>query len=204
MDILLNTFSHKQFKTQGKYAYDLFRTLRDTYSHVEQNLRRRRDFAKKQYDKRANIIPFQAGQYVYVWRPRPPHNKNKFFNHFFGPFKIIKKVTDFTCKLDLNGKSRMHDIVPHDLLRLANQHDTDTLREYQPIQLDLEHENRLQTIPEETDTDPNQNEPALENRPLIMIPAQQGPDPVVVPAGGLAPYNLRNRANLRPPVRYQN
>ena len=70
----------------------------------------------------------------------------------------------------------------------------------QPIQLELEHENRLQTIAEETDTDPNQNEPALENRPLIMIPVQQGPDPVVVPA----PYNLRNRANLRPPVRYQN
>ena len=132
MDILLNTFNHKQFITQGKYAYDLFRTLRDTYSHVEQNLRRRRDFAKKQYDKRANIIPFQAGQYFYVWRPRPPHNKNKFFNHFFGPFKIIKKVTDFTYKLDLNGNSRMHDILPHDLLRLANQHETDKRREYQP------------------------------------------------------------------------
>lgn len=203
MDVLLNTFNYKQFKNHHEFAYDLFKTLRDTYNHVEQNLCQRRDFSKKQYDKRSKIIPYQAGQYVYVWRPRPPHNKNKFFNHYFGPYKIIKKVTDYTYKLDLGSKSRMHDIVPHDLLRLANQENLpDKLRDYQPLQLDLEH--KLQTIPEdEEDTNQDETTANANERPLIMIPAQQGQGPLVAPAGRLGPYNLRDRAHIRPPDRYR-
>ena len=183
MDILLGTFNQKQFNNHQRYAYDLYKTLKHTYNYVEENLRQRRDFTKRQYDKRSNVVPFGVGQYVYVWRPRPPNNKNKFYNHFCGPYKITKKVTDFTYKLDLEGKSKMHDIVPHDLLRLSN---------------------KLDTIPEEpeegTDNEENRNNEEEEDDLVILRPAQI--DNQLPQAHGVPPYNLRNRANLRAPRRY--
>ena len=51
MDLLFNTYSHKKYKYHGEYAYELYKTLRKTYSFVEKYLKTNRDFAKKQYDK---------------------------------------------------------------------------------------------------------------------------------------------------------
>ena len=159
---------------------------------------------KTSYDKRTKVVPYQVGQYVYVWRPRPPHNKNKFYDHFYGPFKIIKHVTDYTYKLDLGGKSKMHDVVPHDLLRLAPEHYAPQIerpREYDQKSLELDH--RMEVIPEESEILPSEpptqhEENTSVQRPVIHIQHQnhdlnnQHPN-----------RQLRDRAGLRPPDRFQ-
>ena len=201
LDILFNTFNQKKFTSREEYAYDLFRTLKQTYSYVEKKLGQNRVAMKKSYDKRVHIIPYQPGQYVYVWRPRPPHNKNKFFDNFFGPFRIIKKITDYTYQLDIGSKSRMYDIVPHDLLKLApNQPNTGPteVNEYDPPKLDLDH--RLEMIPEQPEprpafSDQVDNQVPAE-RPVIVLPQHQDNNIV-------APRQLRLRAALRRPEYYQ-
>ena len=169
----------------------VYKTLKSTYNYVENTLKKKRDFMKKSYDKRSHIIPFQEGQYVYLWRPRPPNNKNKFFDNFFGPFKILKKVTDFTYKIDIGHKSRLHPIVPHDLLKLAKNYDPESMktREYDPIDLDLDHELKIVPIQNSTDTieDVQRNDPP--QRQLITQ--------------SRAGRNLRNRRNIRRPDFYQ-
>ena len=120
LDIIFNTHTQKYFDSHGEYGYFLFKTLRDTYSFVDKHLKSNREFMKTHYDKRQNLTEYKPGDYVYVWRPRPAGNKNKFFDHFFGPYRVISKHTDsYSYKLDIGTSSRMYDIVPHDLLRKA-------------------------------------------------------------------------------------
>ena len=200
MDILLKTFNFKRFDSREEYAYDLYKTLSQTYDFVEQNLNKNRDFMKTSYDKRSLVVPYKVGDFVFVWRPRPPHNKNKFFNHYFGPFKIVKLITDYTYKIDVGTKSRMHNIVPHDLLRLASSpkdSDSSSRIEYDPIKLDLEH--RLEIIPEETEPEAAYDN-GPDNRPIIMMDAEQDND-----QPNIARHNmqLRDRNILQPPNRFQ-
>jgi len=204
MDILLGTFNHKQFKNQQEYAYNLFKTLKDTYNHVEEKLNQTREFAKTKYDKRAKVVQFEPGQFVYVWRPRPPHIKNKFFNHFYGPYRIIKKITEFTYKIDV-GKSRMHDVVPHDLLRLAPDNQLNTHREYQAPLLDFEH--TLEIIPElpEQEQGNTQLQPVRDDRPITFIQENTN-NPIILndnPPENVRQMTLRDRNALRPPDYFQ-
>lgn len=204
MDILLKTFNVKRFSNRAEYAYDLYKTLSQTYDFVEQHLNKNREFMKTSYDKRSRVTPYKVGDFVYVWRPRPPHNKNKFFNHYFGPFKIVKLITDYTYKIDVGSKSRMHDIVPHDLLRLASSprdsENKDRI-EYDPIDLDLEH--RLEIIPEENEPEGSttRNGDLTDDRPVIMMDFQQN----VQLQPPIARHNmqLRDRNNLQRPDRFQ-
>ena len=119
LDLMFNTHTQQHFDSRGQYGYYLFKTLKHTHEIVEKNLKTNRDFMKKQYDKRQKIIPYKPGDYVFVWRPRPAGNKNKWFDHWFGPYKILANHTQYTYKLDIGTSSRMYDILPHDLLRLA-------------------------------------------------------------------------------------
>ena len=196
MDILFQTYSHKKYKHHEQYAFDLYQTLKETYAYVQKALKCNRDFMKKNYDKRSKVVPFQPGQYVYLWRPRPPDNKNKFFNHFFGPYKILSKITDYTYKIDTGNKSRIHPIVPHDLLRLATDYNplTSTQTNYNEQSLNLDHTLEIappQGMPEDSD----QTEIVVQ-RPVVVQYQQQ--------ANNGHHMVLRNRENINRPLRYIN
>ena len=119
LDVMFDTHSGQLFQSRKEYAYKLHKTLKETYDYVDKSLRSNREFMKTKYDKRMNEIKYKIGDKVFVWRPRPPGNKNKFFDHWFGPYEILSKNTDHTYKLNIGDKSRMFDIVAHDLLRKA-------------------------------------------------------------------------------------
>ena len=155
---------------------------------------------KTSYDKRVKVVPYEPGQFVYVWRPRPPHNKNKFFNNYFGPFKILKKVTDYTYKLDIGSKSRMYDIVPHDLLRPASCQagSKPNKTEYDPLKLDLNH--RLEIIPESDEYQQQIDSDQPLDRPVTIIDQPQQIQPAQ-PQGWHG--QLRDRNLIRAPQYYQ-
>ena len=193
MDILFQTYSHKNYKHHGEYAFDLYKTLKETYTYVQNTLKCNRDFMKKNYDKRSKVVPFKPGQYVYLWRPRPPDNKNKFFNHFFGPYKILTQITDYTYKIDTGNKSRIHPVVPHDLLRPATNYDPEKSPQIEYGEQNLELDHTLEIVPnQETPQDFDQT---TNTRPVIfqdLPPPDNGHQMV-----------LRNRANINRPLRYR-
>ena len=119
LDIMFNTQRDTLFQSRKEFAYKLHKTLKETYDFVDKNLRSNREFMKTKYDRRMNEIKYGVGDKVFVWRPRPPGNKNKFFDNWFGPYEILAKNTDHTYKLNIGDSSRMFDIVAHDLLRKA-------------------------------------------------------------------------------------
>ena len=189
MDLLFDTYNQDKFQTQGEYAHRLYKVLFKTYRFVEQHLKASRDYAKQYYDKRSNVKPFKVGDFVYLWRPKKK-GSNTFTSNFYGPFEIVKQVTDYTYKIDV-GNSRIHNIVPHDLLRLAPQGEFGFTRDYDPIDLEWDHSLTYQ-IPEDIPVERVEMEQP--DRPLIEIEFDQGQPQ----------QNLRRGERIRrPPDRFQ-
>lgn len=199
---MYGTYNSEKFLTRQEYAYNLYKTIKDTHDFVEGKLRTNRDKMKVQYDKRENAKIYDEGQYVYLWRPKKPGRKHKLATNFTGPYRIIKRISDFIYKIDTE-KSRIHDIVPHDLLRLAVNYNPETQGriDYDPYdELELDHELEF-PIP----LDEQIEQPEPEERPVITVTGPQvnhnpAPPPDLDPFQG---RQLRNRQNIPPPDIYQ-
>ena len=118
-----------------------------------------------------------------------------------GPFKILSKVGDYVYKLD-TGNSRIHPIVPHDLLRLEPNGEYITTRDFDPpSQLEWDYEYQFPDIETEQadlrkfeglDSGGNEDHSTHgEDRPIILV------DNIVQPADRGRPVRAR-----RPPDRY--
>ena len=211
IDLMLDTHpNQKTYENQGVFARKLFKTLKDTYHFVDQRLQTRRDLSKTQYDKDAHVNKYKVGDWIYVWKPRPPGVKNKFFDHYFGPFKILKLHTDFTYKIDLQGKSRMYDIVHHDHLRLAPTEAVGkSVRDYLPEDIQDSAQDQGQGQEEENNPSSSDMQTPDESldarndspeRPIIdLTPHQQGHLPQ--PQAPVPPPRIRR--NRRAPDFYQ-
>ena len=172
MDLALGTYTPKRFGTQGEYAYDLYKTLRKVYKFVEDHLKASREIAKQYYDNRCNVKQYEIGDKVYLWRPKKK-GSNTFTSNFYGPFEIIKQVGDYNYKIDV-GNSKIHNVVPHNLLRLAPQH-TNGRRDFEPVDLELDHSLELLQNPEGPPledrgfTAKHRNDDNQRVRPIIML-----------------------------------
>ena len=204
MDLIFGTFPHKKFQSQTEYAYDLYKTLHKTYRWVESYLKAGRDMAKQRYDNRVNEKQFKPGDWVYLWRPRKK-GQHAFASNFYGPFKILSKVGDYVYKIDA-GNSRIHPIVPHDLLRLEPSGDSVVPRDFDPPEeLEWDHGYQFPNIETEqadldqfegTHTDEiEQHAGEHDDRPIVALDGIMPPN---LPANIGRPQRLR-----RPPDRYQ-
>ena len=178
MDLVFGTYTQKRYGTQGEYAYDLYKKLRKVYKHVEDNLKASRDMAKQYYDNRTNVKQYKVGDFVYLWRPKKK-GSNAFTSNFYGPFEIKKLCGDYNYKLDV-GKSRIHNVVPHDLLRLAPQRVFSETRDFDPIDVELDHILKVKppntgptedhgNTPEGTDDQPERPVIVVDNNPQGFV-----------------------------------
>ncbi|MCP4460130.1 MAG: hypothetical protein GY816_19215, partial [Cytophagales bacterium] len=82
------------------------------------NIRTKQISSKKQYDQNLNIQQFIEGEWAFVWKPAPKGCKHrKFFDHWRGPYKIVKKVTNHSYKIDKGGNK--FDVVHMELMKSA-------------------------------------------------------------------------------------
>ena len=83
-------------------AYELFRSLQIAYQAAHESIRSKQESSKKRYDAKINVQSFVEGEWAYVWKPAPRDcNFKKIFDHFRGPFKIVKKLTDHLYKIEI-------------------------------------------------------------------------------------------------------
>ena len=172
MDLVFDNYTQKLHGNRAEYAYELYKKLRKVYRHVDKTLQANRDMAKQYYDNRTSVKQYNLGDFVYLWRPKKK-GSNVFTSNFYGPYEITKLCGDYRYKLDV-GSSRIHNIVPHDLLRKAPKHAILQTREFDAVNIELDHmeEPELQnfefeiedTIPEPT----TEYEPAS-NRRVIEL-----------------------------------
>ncbi len=82
-----------KFEHYGQYAHDLYHNLRTTFEFVHKNLLSNQINMKNRWDQSKSEIKYNVGDYVYVWKPAPAHiDYRKFYNHWKGPYKIIRTV----------------------------------------------------------------------------------------------------------------
>ena len=168
MDLIFGTFPHTKFESQNEYAYDLFKKMNKTYRWVENHLKASRELAKQRYDNRMNVKPFKPNDWVYIWRPRKK-GQHTFASNFYGPYKILKQVGDYVYKID-TGSSRIHDIVPHDLLRLEPNGEDVAAKHFDPIdQLEWDHQYQFPVVHEIEVNEELNTEDDRNTRPLIVV-----------------------------------
>ena len=105
-------------KSQRQHAHDLYYKLHDVYAFVREHLKTKQASMKRQFDRSAHSIEYKPNDWVYVWKPAPAEcDFRKFYDHYRGPFKIVKKITEYTYKIALGGDK--FDVVHMEKLRLA-------------------------------------------------------------------------------------
>ena len=99
-------------------AYELFHRLQNAYLAAHESIRSKQESSKKRYDAKINVQSFVEGEWAYVWKPAPRDcNFKKFFDHFRGPFKIVKKLTDHLYKIEIANNK--FDVVHMELMKSA-------------------------------------------------------------------------------------
>ena len=205
IDLIFGTFPQNKFESQGEYAYNLFKKLHKTYRYVDNHLKANREYVKQQYDNRCNIKPFKIGDWVYLWKPRKK-GQHTFQSNFYGPYEIIAKVTDYTYRIDV-GQSKIHNIVPHDLLRLEPNGPEVDRRDFDPIDelewdydyefpqpyVTLNDDPSLETL---TDNNNPENE-KLDTRPIVITDVRDNTQQ------DREQIQRRTGRERRPPDRYQ-
>lgn len=95
---------------------EFFRQCDETLAILRDNLVVAQDRMKLLGDKGRHDISFAIGDYVYI-RLRPYRQRSirlqhysKLSRRYFGPFQIIQRIGEGSCKLDLSASSRIHNV----------------------------------------------------------------------------------------------
>ena len=105
-------------ETYSQAAYDLYHRLQEAYASANDSIRSKQISSKKRYDSKINVQTFIEGEWAYVWKPAPKEcNYRKFYDHFRGPYKIVKKLTDHMYKIEI-GENK-YDVVHMELMKSA-------------------------------------------------------------------------------------
>ena len=100
-------------------AYTLYHRLQDAYLAANESIKSKQISSKKRYDAKINVQRFVEGEWAYVWKPAPRDcDHKKFYDHFRGPFRIVKKLTDHLYKIQI-GENKF-DTVHMELMKSAS------------------------------------------------------------------------------------
>ena len=100
-------------------AYMLYHRLQDAYQAAHESIKTNQISSKKRYDSKINVQSFVEGEWAYLWKPAPRDcDYKKFYDHFRGPYKIVKKMTDHQYKIEI-GESK-YDVVHMELMKSAS------------------------------------------------------------------------------------
>ena len=104
-------------------AYTLYHRLQDAYLAANESIKSKQISSKKRYDAKINVQRFVEGEWAYVWKPAPRDcDHKKFYDHFRGPFRIVKKLTDHLYKIQI-GENKF-DTVHMELMKSASPPET--------------------------------------------------------------------------------
>ena len=110
-DILGDNFSQA--------AYTLYHRLQDAYQSAHESIKTSQISSKKRYDSKVNVQSFVEGEWAYVWKPAPRDcDYKKFYDHFRGPYKIVKKMTDHQYRIKI-GENKF-DVVHMELMKSSS------------------------------------------------------------------------------------
>ena len=102
----------------GEYATQLQSRLLHAYDLVRKHLGMHHKRQKVFYDKKVHGKPYKSGDLVWLHSPVPPRGASrKLYYPWTGPFKVIKKLSDVTYRIQQAQGKRVRKIVHFDHLK---------------------------------------------------------------------------------------
>jgi len=90
------------------YAAELAEGLRDTHHFARQHLKVASDRMKAHYDQLANLVGFQEGDRVWLYRPIQKRGKfPKLQTCWEGPYTIITRINDIVYQVQRHSQAKM-------------------------------------------------------------------------------------------------
>ena len=104
--------------SQNEYAASLRNTLQEAYDCVRKDLNHHLRRQKEIYDRKAHGKSYEKGDLVWLHNAAVPKGKSKKFHKpWEGPFRVVKKISDVTYRVQLLSNNRKRVVVHFDRLK---------------------------------------------------------------------------------------
>lgn len=102
---------------QNQWAWELQDKLESAHQIVQKYVSGQIMRQKKNHDKNVKWCQFKQGENVYVHFPlRAPGRSPKFTSQWWGPYQVLKKITDVTYEVDC-GRGTRKQVIHADRMR---------------------------------------------------------------------------------------
>ena len=120
LDILYGTNQPTAVHSMGEYAKQLQNRLLTAYELVREHISTQHQRQKTLYDKKVHGKPYKPGDLVWLHSPVPPRgSSHKLYHPWTGPFKVVKKLSEVTYRLQQVQRPRTRKVVHFDRLKLC-------------------------------------------------------------------------------------
>ena len=202
LDIMYGTNQPTAVHSMGAYAMQLQNLLLTAYDLVRDHITTQHQRQKTLYDKKVHGKSYKLGDLVWLHSPVPPRgSSHKLYHPWTGPFKVVKKLSEVTYRVQQLQGLRTRKVVHFDHLKPCRGN-VNVMDSHSPV-VD---ETSLANMPApsqqaETDT-PSTSEPYGTNLELIdNDDTEDAVIPILLPTtdiNAIRRYPVRER---RPPTR---
>lgn len=118
LDIMYEMPTEVKYIPSNKWAWQLKETMEEAHKYVRENINTAMVRQKRYHDQKLSWQKFKPDNQGYVYFPiRKVGRSPKFTSYWQGPFKVLRKLTDLTYKVDC-GQRGKPQVVHVDRLRL--------------------------------------------------------------------------------------
>ena len=132
IDVLYGT-REESYQCQGEYARLLQTRLNSAYDIVREHVAKEHQRQKEFHDLKVHGEPFKAGDCVWLHSHAPKGTSRKLHHPWTGPYKVIKKVSDVTYRIQHLYRNRQCKVVHFDRLKPCSREIIQSLQHSQPM-----------------------------------------------------------------------
>ena len=193
VDIMYKTGNaNTSSQTPGEYATTLQNRLKSAFEIVQRRLSQAHQRQKEFYNRKVHGEPHKPGDLVWLHSTVAGKGKRKLHHQWTGPYKVTKKLSDVTYRIQHAQRRNQRKVVHFDRLKSCPSN----------IRFDSNVASPLPQLPEETSQNANSF-----GRHLELVDdddnEQQPTAPVVNPTTIQQPSSRYPTRDRREPVRYQ-
>ena len=106
--------------TSFEYAFDLKQSLEKAYERVRTTTGAKQLLQMWLYNRRVHGEPYQVGDQVWLHTTVLAHGNTKKLHHpWTGPYRVVKRISDSTYRIQLHSNPRKRTVVHFDRLKLC-------------------------------------------------------------------------------------
>jgi len=108
LDLLRGSFPNEKEKSEENCVQNLREKLNVIQQNARQHLNLQSSRVKYRYDRKVRQIDFREGQSVWLFNPQRKKGKTpKLQNNWEGPFRIVKKLSDVTFRIQKSARHKL-------------------------------------------------------------------------------------------------